>query len=81
MKASAGQIINEVAEQPNSAEVVAVLRGAFVESARRAAITAMIFVLIGFSISWLLPDTGPAVEKEVGHEPLPGDPSAEPSGA
>jgi EmrB/QacA subfamily drug resistance transporter len=81
MRASAGQIINEVADQPNSAEVVAVLRGAFVDSARRAAMTAMIFVLVGFSISWLLPDTRPPGGKEVGHEPLPGEASAEPSGA
>ena len=57
MQASAGQIINQLADQPGSAEVVAVLRGVFVDSARRAALTAMAFVLLGFSVSWLLPDT------------------------
>ena len=73
MQASAGQIINQVADQPGSAEVVAVLRGVFVDSARRAALTAMVFVLLGFSVSWLLPDTR--------HTDRTGDPAAEPAGS
>ena len=57
MKASAGQIVGQLGEQPGSDAVVDVLRGVFVDSARRAALTAMVFVLLGFAMSWLLPDT------------------------
>ena len=73
MKASAGQIINQLADQPGSAEVVAVLRGVFVDSAKRAALTAMAFVLLGFSVSWLLPDTR--------HTDRTEDPAAESAGS
>ncbi len=57
MKASAGQIVGQLGEQPGSDAVVDVLRGVFVDSAKRAALTAMVFVLLGFAMSWLLPDT------------------------
>jgi hypothetical protein len=81
MQASAGQIINQVADQPDSEPVVDVLRGVFVDSAKRAALTAMVFVLLGFSMSWLLPDTGRVVRAEVDPARLPGEPNPETAGA
>jgi hypothetical protein len=70
MKASAGQIINQQADQPGSEQVVEVLRGVFVDSAKRAALTAMAFVLLGFALSWLLPDTRDVVHTEAEPDPL-----------
>lgn len=82
-RASAGQIINQLAEQPGSEQVVDVLRAVFVDSARRAALTAMAFVLLGFLLSWLLPDTRhvtqPAGDTEAGR--LPGEAAPESAGA
>jgi len=80
-RASAGQIINELADQPGSEQVVEILRGVFVDSAKRAALTAMAFVLLGFSLSWLLPDTRQVVHAEPEPAHLPGEPSPETAGA
>ena len=79
MKASAGQIINQVSEQPDSAPVVDVLRGVFVDSAKRAALTAMIFVLLGFAMSWLLPDTRHNLQPEADPTRLPTEPTRLPT--
>ncbi len=80
MKASAGQIINQVSEQPDSEPVVEVLRGVFVDSAKRAALTAMVFVLLGFAMSWLLPDTRHNLQPEADPARLPTGPTAESPG-
>ncbi|MDR9450577.1 MAG: MFS transporter, partial [Acidimicrobiia bacterium] len=80
-RASAGQIINQLADQPDSEQVVEILRGVFVDSAKRAALTAMAFVLLGFSLSWLLPDTRHVVRAEPEPAHLPGEPSPETAGA
>ncbi len=76
MKASAGQIIIQLTEQPGSEEVVDELRGVFVDSAKRAALTAMAFVLLGFGMSWLLPDTRHTSGASIPSSARPGEPPA-----
>jgi EmrB/QacA subfamily drug resistance transporter len=80
-RASAGQIINQLADQPDSEQVVEILRGVFVDSAKRAALTAMAFVLLGFSLSWLLPDTRQVVHADPEPAHLAGEPAPDAAGA
>lgn len=57
VKATAGQILGELRNRPDAAALVAVIGQALTDAARRAALVASLFVLLGFGASWLLPDT------------------------
>ena len=57
VKATAGQILGELRNRPDAAALVTVIGQALTDAARRAAMVASLFVLLGFGASWLLPDT------------------------
>ena len=55
--ASGGQVISSLREDPNNAQVVEIIEGAFSDAASRAAFTGLVFVIAGFGLSLLLPET------------------------
>jgi MFS family permease len=55
--ASGGQVISSLREDPGNARVVAVIEGAFSDAASRSALTGLVFVVVGFGLSLLLPET------------------------
>jgi hypothetical protein len=56
VSSSAGQVLPTFREQPGAEAVVAVVEDSFSASASRAAIVASLFVLIGFALSFRIPD-------------------------
>lgn len=56
-KATAGQIIGELRARPDDAAIVDAIGVALTDAARRSALVASAFVLVGFGASWLLPET------------------------
>jgi EmrB/QacA subfamily drug resistance transporter len=55
--ASGGQVLTFLRDDPQNAAVVAAVEGAFADAARRSAITGLVFVIAGFGLSLLLPET------------------------
>jgi hypothetical protein len=55
--ASGGQVLTFLRDDPQNAAVVAAVEGAFADAARRSAITVLVFVIAGFGLSLLLPET------------------------
>jgi EmrB/QacA subfamily drug resistance transporter len=55
--ASGGQVLTTLRTDPENDAVVAVIEGAFADAARRSAFTGLVFVLAGFGLSLLLPET------------------------
>jgi EmrB/QacA subfamily drug resistance transporter len=68
VKATAGQVLAQFRQQPNSGQLVAVVSQALTDATIQAIHIATIFVLLGFAASWFLPDTR-AFEREPGKEP------------
>lgn len=58
-KQSAGQILVQLRRQPGSEPIVRAIENAFTRAARRDALVAGAFILVGFVASWLLPDLRP----------------------
>ncbi len=56
VKRTAGQVLPELRRQPGSEPVVEAIEEAFTWAARRDAVVAAGFILVGFAASWLLPD-------------------------
>uniref|UniRef100_A0A831TGE6 DHA2 family efflux MFS transporter permease subunit n=1 Tax=Thermorudis peleae TaxID=1382356 RepID=A0A831TGE6_9BACT len=76
VKRTAGQVLPELRRQPGSEPVVEAIEEAFTWAARRDAVVAAGFILVGFAASWLLPDVSglqrqagaaETVETAVGH--------------
>ncbi len=59
METSGGQALTGIREQPNADVIVPLLDDAFVGAARLTGFAALVFVLFGFGISLLLPETRP----------------------
>jgi EmrB/QacA subfamily drug resistance transporter len=55
--ASGGQVITTLREDPANAPVVEAIERAFSDAASRSAFTGLVFVIAGFGLSLLLPDT------------------------
>ncbi|MGN6562116.1 MAG: MFS transporter [Thermomicrobiales bacterium] len=67
VKATAGQVLAQFRQQPNSGQLVAVVSQALTDATIQAIHIATIFVVLGFVASWFLPDTR-AFEREPGQE-------------
>ena len=61
-KATAGQVIGELRQRPETVAIADAISVALTDAARHAALVASAFVLLGFGASWLLPDTRAADE-------------------
>jgi hypothetical protein len=68
VKATAGQVLAQFRQRPDSGQLVAVVSQALTDATIQATHIATIFVLLGFAASWFLPDTR-ATEREPGKEP------------
>ena len=66
METSGGQALTGIREQPNADAIVPRLDDAFVGAARLTGFAALVFVLFGFGISLLLPETRPGESGESG---------------
>ncbi len=75
METSGGQAIGEIRKQPDAAAIVPLLDDAFVGAARLTGFAALVFVLFGFGISLLLPETRPG-EMRPGESGAPGSAAA-----
>jgi hypothetical protein len=58
-KQSAGQILVQLRTQPGTQPIVQAIEAAFTDAARRTALVAAAFILVGFIASWLIPDIRP----------------------
>jgi EmrB/QacA subfamily drug resistance transporter len=58
-KQSAGQILVQLQTQPGTQPIVQAIEAAFTDAARRTALVAAAFILVGFIASWLIPDIRP----------------------
>ncbi len=69
VKSSAGQSLVGIRQQPDSGKIVTAIEDAFAHAARTVSYVAAGFVLFGFGLSWLLPDSGEHEDsKEKGQE-------------
>jgi len=62
VKRTAGQVLPELGRQPGGEAIVRAVDDAFTAAARRDALVAAAFILVGFGASWLLPDV-PALRR------------------